>query len=76
MKGAKRKKREPSLTDYPPHLRGFSTNRWGGHSATRLRTYGGCDRTPGPVKQFTEEQRLEWAKRNEKFLGKPLQKTQ
>ena len=31
----------PTLDMYPPHLRGPSNNRFGGHQATRLRTYGG-----------------------------------
>ena len=50
------------LQDYEPHLRGFSTNRWGGHQNSRLRGYGN---NYGPASQchtFTEEQKAEWLK--------------
>ena len=29
------------LEDMPPHLRGFSNNRWGGHKANRMRGFRG-----------------------------------
>ena len=29
------------LEDMPPHLRGFSNNRWGGHKSNRIRGFKG-----------------------------------
>ena len=29
------------LEDMPPHLRGFSNNRWGGHQSNRIRGFKG-----------------------------------
>jgi hypothetical protein len=40
-KNSQTEKKKETLNDYPPELRGFSNNRFGGHKATRLRTYGG-----------------------------------
>ena len=51
------------LEDMPPHLRGFSNNRWGGHVSNRIRgfkgtTYGAASKgkriqlTPELVAQY------------------------
>jgi hypothetical protein len=53
-----RKKKKPTLADYPPELRGLPNNRWGGHQAQSLRGFKGNTYGPaGPVRQFTEVER-------------------
>ena len=60
---SKNSKRKPSLTDYPPELRGFSNNRFGGHKAQSLRGFKGNTYGPaGPVRHFTENETREYEK--------------
>jgi hypothetical protein len=33
--------KKQKLKDMPPHLRGFSNNRWGGHQSNRIRGFRG-----------------------------------
>ncbi len=44
------------VNDFPPHLRGFTQNRYGGHQSQNLRTYGGQFGAAGPCKSLSREQ--------------------
>ena len=41
MSNRRKRKKQPRLIDYPPHLRGYGQNRWGGQQTQLLRGYAG-----------------------------------
>ena len=58
--------KKQKLEDMPPHLRGFSNNRWGGHKSNRIRgfkgsTYGAASK--GKHIQLTPELVADYKKR-------------
>jgi hypothetical protein len=50
-----KRKQEPILNSYSPELRGFAQNRFGGHQAQRLRSYGGSFGPASPCRQLGPE---------------------
>ena len=52
-----RRKKKPALLQYPPELRGPPNNRYGGHRATGLKTYGGTFGPAGPCRQLSPDER-------------------
>lgn len=60
-----------TLNDYPPHLRGYANNKFGGHQATRLRSYNSDWSKRYPCYSYSEEEKrvLEEQYRNNGFLS-------
>jgi hypothetical protein len=57
----RKKGNRPSLSDYPPALRGPPNNRYGGHNRRHLCGFRGSTYGPaGPVKRFTREEIQEY----------------
>jgi hypothetical protein len=52
-----RKLKKPTISSYPPELRGLSQNRFGGHQTQRLRTYGGSFGPASPVRRLSSKER-------------------
>jgi hypothetical protein len=53
----KRDRKKPKqVNDFPPHLRGFSQNRYGGHQAQNLKTYRGKFGAAGPCRSLSKEE--------------------
>lgn len=44
------------LSDYPTHLRGLSNNKYGGHKATRLRTFKSDWSKTYPCRSYTKDE--------------------
>lgn len=52
-----KRRRRKTLSDYPSHLRGLPNNKYGGHSATNLKSYGRDWDRRYPCRTFSEEER-------------------
>jgi hypothetical protein len=50
-------KKKQTVNSYPPELRGFAQNRFGGQQAQNLRTYGGKFGAAGPVRRLNSKER-------------------
>jgi hypothetical protein len=62
-----KRRKGPSLLDYPSKLRGPSNNKYGGHQAQSLRGLRGSTYGPaGPVRQFTREEIQEYEQARKK----------